>query len=77
MSDRVLTLVVIASIVAMFGLTAWTAVDRDHMIRQRDIARSQVDDLNLQMIRGCVAHPDGSGECKPGTFPTTTTIAVP
>lgn len=44
------------------------AFQRDRATDQRDAARSQVTSLQLQIIRGCVAHPDGSGECRAGVL---------
>lgn len=73
MSDRFL----IGCVVVLFMLLCLTWFGWQRAIVDSDAWRARVDGLNVQMIRGCVAHPDGSGECKAGTFPTTTTIAVP
>lgn len=69
--------VILAAVLTLFAVCVLQWVALVHTGQDRDGWRARVDGLNVQMIRGCTAHPDGPGECRAGVFPTTTTIAVP
>lgn len=73
-TDRAASVVAVVALLGLFVLVVWLVGDRDGALRARDGYRTQVTALVHQLVTDCIVHPDGSGECKPGTFLTTTTV---